>query len=127
MGADRRLTILLTPAEYGELQRRAGLVPLSTWIRHQVLGARTVEAKTDEVGDDKNLRKPGAAGVVQRVSRAPKRTKGTSPEPTTALPFDPRTGAVQGTCQNGHPLEDGRLGEAGKCKKWGCEFYAHAR
>src|SRR6266404_5176247 len=40
MAADKRLTILLTPAEYDELKLRAGLVPVSTWIRHKVLGVR---------------------------------------------------------------------------------------
>src|SRR6266404_3099161 len=96
MGLDKRLTILLTPAEYDELKRRAGIVPMSTWVRHQVLGVRT---QSDESGDGKNLRKPGAIRVAQQGAGASKRTKRVPSEPSApspALPYDPRTGSAEG-------------------------------
>jgi hypothetical protein len=34
-----RITLVCTEGEYGELKRRAGLVPLSVWIKAQCLGS----------------------------------------------------------------------------------------
>src|SRR5712691_8271883 len=95
MAEQKRLTVLLSPEEHAKLKRKAGLVPLSTWLREQGLraslsvygpdsagrrGAAEVETyvpveQKDEVGEGQGVLGDrgvpvgtGGAGASQRVS-----------------------------------------------------------
>jgi len=75
MASDHRLTILLTEAQYVELQGRAGLVPLGTWIKSELFGERakvvtgSVETRKDETSDHQDG--PGVSDVPVDRGRAP--------------------------------------------------------
>src|SRR5882724_6252443 len=75
MASDHRLTILLTEAQYVELQGRAGLVPLGTWIKSELFGERvkvvvgSVETRKDETGDHQDG--SGVSDVPMDSRRAP--------------------------------------------------------
>ena len=82
MPATKRLTILLTDAEYTDLQARAGLVPLSTWIRSEVLGAR--ETGGHEESKDQSLRRDENVPLGKRrtATAAPRGQDSTEKQPS---------------------------------------------
>lgn len=56
-----RVVVLFSDADLREVKKRAGLVPLSTWIRNQLL-----QSEHHEDRPPKNVRRPRAVRVVQQ-------------------------------------------------------------
>lgn len=94
-----RITLLVTEAEHAELKRKAGMVPLSRWIKSVLLGSFEVANMTF------TPTVPLEAG--QKIIHRGKEVVVAAAAPVLM--------STEMLCEHGM--------EAYKCKKWGCKFY----
>jgi hypothetical protein len=124
MSADIRLTVLLKPVEYAELKRKAGLVPLSTWIRSQVCSGVV------ELADTQLPQGPESVAGIGTPIKARKRASGRAGLGRERVPEAHDAGsnpapAIKEKALCGHPSAPGLHGL--KCKQYGCPNYVDAR
>jgi len=109
--------IRVEKADLEAWQSAAGLaeMSLSEWMRRKCRAEGVVpEGTLNEV------RRVTRAHIKKRALRRtePPRDKGAIVSAAASVPYD------GGVCENGHELEPS---VPGKCKRWGCKFYAFAR
>lgn len=90
--ADMRITVIVTPEEHAKIKAKAGLIPLSAWLRHLAIGEEDHE-------DRIHLRQPGSrtngrAGV-RESSDEPLRDTGELPVASR------RSVSTGGACEHG--------------------------
>src|SRR5882672_32726 len=97
-----RLTVLLRPTEYAELKRRAGRVPLSTWMRTELLETNHGPS------EDQDVRPVADVPMVERSapeSERPRALPRKSPAKVSAR--TPKRNAGSSKCPHGFLIVDG--------------------